>query len=184
MRRSTTPVTHSRRNSLRAKVAARRTRGSGRTAGVAAAGYFGWIEMQVRQAQPVQQSAAPAQTSLATQPPAPETAAPESKAPSAEVRLKEQTLTTSGPASSSKPSAAVVSETPGSRTAAPVAARPAENRQISYDSAQAPQPDPSASEPLLVKTAKAPGTTRKPYRRSRSRHRPQPASATGADTPL
>ncbi len=32
--------------------------------GVAAAGYFGWTKMQSRQAQPVQQSVAPAQTSL------------------------------------------------------------------------------------------------------------------------
>ncbi len=52
--------------------------------GVAAAGYFGWTRMQSRQAQPVQQSVAPAQTSLASQPPAPETAAPEAQPSSPE----------------------------------------------------------------------------------------------------
>ena len=152
--------------------------------GVAAAGYFGWTKMQLRQAQPVQQSAASAQSSLATQPPAPETAAPEGQAPSPEAsaQTQDQTLAASVPAASSKPSAAVLGETPGSRTAAPAPAKLA-----GIDSPIATLKAPGAAtatpaEPLLVKN----GESSRHNTEAASQEPEQPPTATsistGADT--
>ena len=146
--------------------------------GVAAAGYFGWTKMQSRQAQPVQQAPAPAQSSLAMQPPAPETAAPEAQASSPEAaaqtaQTQDQSLAASGPASSSKPSAGVLAETPGSKTAYPVAAKPA-----GIDNPLSALKTPATAAPavpLLVKNGESSGTTRKLYRKSLSSHPQQPA---------
>lgn len=150
--------------------------------GVAAAGYFGWTRMQSRQAQPVQQSVAPAQTSLASQPPAPETAAPEAQPSSPEASAQtEQTLTASGPVSSSKPSAAVLSETAGSRTASPAAKPAGIDSPVTALKAPAAA-TPAPSEPLLVKN----GESSRHRTEAVSQEPEQPPTATsistGADT--
>jgi TonB family protein len=150
--------------------------------GVAAAGYFGWTRMQSRQAQPVQQSVAPAQTSLASQPPAPETAAPEAQPSSPEASAQtEQTLTASGPVSSSKPSAAVLSETAGSRTASPAAKPTGIDSPVTALKAPAAA-TPASSEPLLVKN----GESSRHNTEAVSQEPEQPPTATsistGADT--
>lgn len=86
--------------------------------GVAAAGYFGWSKMQSQHSQPASHAVAPAETGSAALPPSP--------TPSAEVQPtgtdvatqpSEQAQTASGLVTSSKPSAAVVAELPGQKTA-------------------------------------------------------------------
>jgi TonB family protein len=86
--------------------------------GVAAAGYFGWTKMQSQPAQPVSHSTAPAEAGAASLPPSP-TPSAEVQPAGAEVATQplEQASTTASQVTSSKPSAAVVAEVPGQKTA-------------------------------------------------------------------
>jgi len=95
--------------------------------GLAAAAYFGWTKMQsAHQSPAVQQSSAPANSGTALLPAQP--AVPDTQSATAEVvpqqSQTELSGTTAGPVSS-KPSAAVVAEMPGTKTSVPAKAAPA-----------------------------------------------------------
>jgi protein TonB len=93
--------------------------------GLAAAAYFGWTKMQSSHQQPaVQQSAVPANSGTAALPPQPAVSDPQSA--TAEV-VPQQSQTDLGgvtAAPSSKPSAAVVAEIPGAKSAVPTKVAP------------------------------------------------------------
>jgi periplasmic protein TonB len=93
--------------------------------GLAAAAYFGWTKMQSSHEQPaVHQSAVPANSGTAALPPQP--AVSDTQSATVEV-VPQQSQTDLGgvtAAPSSKPSAAVVAEIPGARSAVPTKAAP------------------------------------------------------------
>ena len=95
--------------------------------GLAAAGYFGWTKMQSAHPQPeAQPSAVPASAGTAALPAQPASSVPESQSPASEVVTQpDRDLSTTGTVpSSSKPSAAVVVQGPGTKTSVPAKAAP------------------------------------------------------------
>jgi TonB family protein len=149
--------------------------------GVVAAGYFGWTKMQARQAQPVQPSAAPAQTGTASQPPAPEASSSEAQPAAGEVvtPAPDQALSASSPVtSSSKPSAAVIGEIPTLKPSAKPAGTEATPATGKAPAAAITTP----AEPLVVKN----GLSTRPKTEATAAEPEQPPVATsivtGADS--
>jgi TonB family protein len=113
--------------------------------GLAAAAYFGWTKMQSAHQQPaVQQSAAPANSGTASLPPQP--AVSDTQSATAEVVPQQSQTELSGTTAapvSSKPSAAVVAEMPGTKTPIPAKATPAGDEVTAVKSPEAITAEPS-----------------------------------------
>ena len=123
---------------------------------VVAAGYFGWTKMQPTHSQPVPQAVAPANLGTAVLPPPASPAASDTQAAPDEVvaQAPEQSLGTpvAGP-SSSKPSAAVIAEVPGTKASVP-AKTPAVANDVTVIKAPG-QAKPEQPETLVVKNSPA-----------------------------
>jgi periplasmic protein TonB len=118
--------------------------------GVAAAGYFGWSKMQSQHSQPLTRAVAPAETGSASLPPNP-TPSAEVQPTGAEAATQpsEQPQTATGLVTSSKPSAAVVAEVPGQKTATPAKAQGDVNDVASVKTPAVIKTEPSQA--LVVK---------------------------------
>ena len=113
--------------------------------GLAAAAYFGWSKMQAGHQQPaVQQSTTPAGAGTAALPPQPEASAPEAQ-PTTGESMTQSSQTDSSIAGvapvSSKPSAAVIAEIPGTKAPAPAKV------STGADAAEVTNPEATKAEP-------------------------------------
>lgn len=144
--------------------------------GLAAAGYFGWTKMQSAPSQPAApQSAIPAGAGTAVLPPQPTASAPETQPATGEVVTPQSEPGLNGTTvvpSTSKPSAAVLVEGPGTKTLAPAKATSTEDEitvvkppasekteaspalLVQNGSSRQPKPEPEAQE-----TEQAPAAT-------------------------
>jgi len=126
--------------------------------GVAAAGYFGWTKMQSRHPEQAQHSTASGETATASLPPAPPPSSTEAQSPAAGTVVQPPDQALSAPnsvSSTSKPSAAVVAETPGVKTSASVTA--GENEVTAVKAPGTVKPEPS--QPLVVKNGSSTQST-------------------------
>jgi protein TonB len=116
-----------------------------------AAGYFGWSKMQTGQSQSASHSIAPAETGLASLPPAPAPSAPEVQPSTGQVASQspEQAASAPGTLASSKPSAGVAAEAPGLKAPAAVTAKAA-GTDSAVTTVKPPAASPTESAPALV----------------------------------
>jgi protein TonB len=148
---------------------------------VAAAGYLGWTKMQSRQPEPAPHSLAPAEAATAALPPAPAPSATEAQPPVADVvtQTPEQSLSAPSALPSSKPSAAVVGESPALKT--PTAAKPA-----GAEGAVAPLKVPAEgslpAQPLVVKNDLSPQRQREAVAQEPEQPPTATSIATGSDS--
>ena len=119
---------------------------------VVAAGYFGWTKMQPTHSQPVPQAVAPANLGTAVLPPPASPAASDTQAAPDEVVAQAPGTPVAGP-SSSKPSAAVIAEVPGTKASVP-AKTPAVANDVTVIKAPG-QAKPEQPETLVVKNSPA-----------------------------
>jgi protein TonB len=135
---------------------------AGLVIGLAAAAYFGWTKMQSAHQQPaVQQSAGPANSGAPSLPPQP--AVSDIQSATAEVVPQPSQTELSGTSAvpvSSKPSAAVVAEMPGTKTSAAVKAAPAGDDVTSVKTPETATPEPSHA--LMVQNGSSAQTKAQP----------------------